>query len=221
LQGHFAAFAAAARTQSQALQVRLQRTTPRERLLLLGLALGALIYAPIAVIEWRTAQEERYTQAMTERSAARLAAAAARRVAAETPDSAALTDLQDWGFEASNVAVAQVRIEQQLVAAAAAAGLANVQITTDEEVTATGPVQWLGAEVEADLRWGPAFAFLDELTGWPEGFRVTRFQYDIRVLPGYVQPGQAPATSGKVRIGVAFPVNLPTAPAAPASGGGT
>ena len=130
----FAGIGPSALAQTRALQARLQRTTPRERILLGGLLLAALVYAPIVVFDWRTAQEDRYIDAMTERSAARLAQAASRRITANAPDQAAIEDMRDWGLEAANVAVAQVRVEQHLVQAATAAGLTNIKITTKEDL---------------------------------------------------------------------------------------
>ena len=195
--------------QARALQARLQRTTPRERLLLGGLMLAALVYAPVAAAGWRTAQEDRYIEAMSERSAARLSRAAARRVALAAADTAAVADMRGWGFEGSNLAVVRVRIEQRLAQTAADAGLANVRIVVDEEPEALGPTRWLGAEVQADLLWRPTFAFLDALTGWPEGFRVLGFAYDGYQPPAAVDPAAPPVRPGapaRVRIGLAFPV---------------
>jgi hypothetical protein len=183
----------------------LQRTTPRERILLGGLLLAALIYAPIVVFDWRTAQEDRYIDAMTERSAARLAQAASKRITANAPDQAAIEDMRDWGLDAANVAVAQVRIEQHLVQAATAAGLTNIKITTEPEIEVIGPTQWLGAQIQADLRWSPTFAFLDAMTGWTAGFRVTQIQYDIPPFQGR-DPAAAPP--GRVTIGLAVPVSV-------------
>lgn len=204
---------------------RLARTTPRERLLLGGLVLGALIYAPIALMEWRSVQEDRYLAAAADRSAARLARSAARRVTASAPNEAALEDMRSWGFEASNVAVAQVRIEQLIVEAGGRAGLTNLKVTADAEPETIGPIQWLGTTVEADLKWGPTFAFLDAMTAWPEGFRITSFAYELapvtQAQAALAAQGLAPAgPTGRMTIGVSVPVRLPAeaAAAVPATG---
>lgn len=204
----FAGISPTALAQIRALQARLQRTTTRERLLLGGLVLAALIYAPIAVFDWRTVQEDRYIDAMTERSAARLARAAAQRITTNAPDQTAIEDMRTWGFEAANVAVAQVRVEQQLVEAATAAGLTNIKITTEPKIEVIGPTQWLGAQIQADLRWTPTFAFLDALTGWVEGFRITQFEYQATTMPAFAlaNPGLGP--TGRVTIGLAVPVSV-------------
>jgi hypothetical protein len=203
------------RTQARALVARLQRTTPRERVLLAVMVLGALVYAPIGAADWRVRQEDRYVDALSARAGARLAASAARRVEAAAADDLAIEDMKTWGFEASNVAVAQVRIEQQLSRVATEAGMTNVSITTDSEIEAIGPTQWLGAEIQADLRWNPTFAFLDRVSAWPEGFRVVGFDYEMTpVSPFQIQQRrqdevQLPPAGGKVRIRLAFPVILP------------
>lgn len=192
----------------RAVEARFQRTTHRERLLIGGLILAALVYAPIATIEWRDAQRDRYIEAMTERSAARLARASSRRITATAPDQAAITDMKTWGFEASNLAVAQVILEQKLVEAATKAGLANVKITADPEIELIGPNQWLGAEVQADLRWSPVFAFLDALTAWPEGFTVKHFRYDITNQPNFIQTEQSAPALGRMTLSIAVPVSV-------------
>lgn len=208
MQGFLADIIASTRASIETLKTRLRRTTMRERILLGGLALGAAAYAPVVALEWRTTQADRYIDALSEQSTARLTADAARRVAAGAADRLALEDMSAWGFEASNPAVAQVLIEQRLLDAASATGLPNPRITTNAKVEAVGPTQWLEAEVQADLRWGPAFAFLDKLGEWPEGFRVTAFRYEITPPNPLLIGVDAPPPSGKLRIGLAFPVRI-------------
>lgn len=193
--------------QTRALQTRLLLTTPRERLLLGALAAGALIYAPLASMDWRAQQEDRYSAAQADQSTARIALSASRSIAARAPEADAIADMQTWGFEAGNVAIAQVMIEQRLVEAAERAELENVRIATDSEIEAVGPTQWLGAEVQADLRWTPTFVFMESIAGWPEGFRITQFRYEITTPLGDTSaPGFVP--SGRVQIGLAFPVTV-------------
>lgn len=208
LQGFFADMIASARASIKTLEDRLRRTTARERILLGGLVLGAAVYTPVAVLEWRASQADRYIDALTEQSTARLTANAARRVAAGAADRLALEDMNGWGFEASNPAVAQVLIEQRLMEAAAATGLPNPRITTNAKVEAVGPTQWLEAEVQSDLRWSPAFAFIDKLGEWPEGFRLTAFRYEVTPPNPLLIGADAPPPSGKLRIGLAFPVRI-------------
>jgi len=81
LQGFFADMVASTQSSINGLKDRLRRTTLRERVLLGGLVLGAAVYAPVAALEWRTTQADRYIDALTDQSTARLSAAAARRVA--------------------------------------------------------------------------------------------------------------------------------------------
>lgn len=194
--------------QVRVLQARLARTTSRERMLLGGLVLGALIYVPIVAMDWRAQQEDRYTTAEADRSTARLALSASRRISAEAPDEAAIEDMQTWGFEAGNIAIAQVQIEQRLVEAATDADLANVRITTDAEIEDIGPTQWLGGELQADLRWAPTFEFLESLAQWPEGFRVTQFRYEITTPAGYVPTDPSFIPAGRVQVGLSFPVKV-------------
>ena len=208
MQGFLADIMASTRASIEMLKDRLRRTTMRERVLLGGLVLGAAIYIPVAALEWRMAQADRYIEALTEQSTARLTANAARRVAEGAADRLALEDMNGWGFEATNPAVAQVLIEQRLLQAAAATGLTNTRITTNAKIEALGPTQWLEAEIQSDLRWGPAFAFLDRVGEWPEGFRVTAFRYEVTSPPPIMPGVEAPPPSGKLRISLAFPVRI-------------
>lgn len=216
MQDIIAGLRASARTHTRALFARLQRTTPRERILLAVMVLAALIYAPISAADWRVRQEDRYVEALTSRASARLAASAARRVQAAAADETALEDMKTWGFEATNVAIAQVRIEQRLAKAATDAAMTNFIITTDAEPETIETTQWLGAEIQADLRWTPTFAFLDRVAAWPEGFRVVGFDYEMNPAAavqvqqaGAVGQGQPVPASGKLRLRLAFPVTLP------------
>ena len=191
------------------MSVRLQRTTTRERLLLGGLVMIALIYAPVAAFEWRNAREDLYVDAVTDRAAARLARDSARRITSGAAADATRADMEGWGFNASNVPVAQVLIERRLMEAAAQVGLPNARVTMDDEVEQIGSVTWLGGELQADLVWKGVFGLLDTVGGWPEGFRVTGFHYQMRpTQPGAVYvPGGPPI--GSVRLGLSFPVVVP------------
>lgn len=193
----------------ESLKARFQRTTMRERVLLACLVMGMLLYAPVAAFEYRTDKAEAYVNALSDQASAKLTANTARRIAAGAADQMALEDMKSWGFEATNPAVAQTLIEYRLVEAATAAGLNNPTITTSQQVEAIGPTQWMSAEIQADLRWGATFAFLDNLGEWPEGFRVTSFRYQLTpvnpMLAGLPQMGPL----GKVQIGLSFPVRVP------------
>ena len=210
-------------TRSRALVVRFQRTTARERLLLGALAVGVMVYAPVFAMDQKATASDRYIDAVTERAAARLSLNAARRAAADPLDRAVFEDMRSWGIDASNPSTAQVLLERRLFEAATRAKLVNVQITTRAEIETLGATQWVEGEVQADLRWTPTFAFLDVLAGWPEGYRITSFQYETTpppaqntgIPPEILAMTAASQPLGRVRIGVAMPVRL----AAGAEGG--
>lgn len=207
LQGFTAEFLATVRVRVRTVEERLARATPREKLLLGGLVLGALSYAVIAAVDFRTTREQAYLDAVTERAAARLEAQSARRISGAAANADAIRDMQGWGFKATNTAVAQVLIERRLLEAATDARLARLKMTVDPEMESRGPTRWMTAQVEADLIWRGVFAFLDTLSGWPEGFQVTRFGYEVRpVPPGMESLGLM--SPGTVRIGLAFPVEV-------------
>ncbi len=205
---------ASTRASVETLKARLRRTTARERILLALLALSAAFYAPVAALEARSARAEAYVDALGEQSAARLTANAARRIAEGAADRMALDDMNAWGFEAANPAIAQVLIEQRLLQAAHAVELPDPRITTNAKVEDIGPTQWLEVEVQAGLRWGPTFAFLDKLGEWPEGFRVVGFRYELTPPRPQARDAEPPWTSGKLWLRLAFPVRLDAAPPA-------
>ena len=93
MQGFFTDMVASTRASIETLKDRLRATTLRERALLGVLALGAAVYAPVAALEWRTTQADRYIDALSEQSTARLTANAARRIAAGAADRLALDEL--------------------------------------------------------------------------------------------------------------------------------
>ena len=87
------------------------------------------------------------------------------------------------GFEATNVPIAQVRVESLLVGAATRAQLVAPRITSDDELEEIGPTRWITAQVETDLTWTPIFNFLDELGRLETGFRVVSFGFDVEAQP--------------------------------------
>ena len=141
-------------------------------------------------------------------ASAKLAYAAAQRIEAATSDRAALEDMKTWGFSALNAEVAAVDIERRLVETATRAELPAFTIVTESEPVVTGPTAWMGAEIQAGLRWTPTFDFLDAVAAWPEGFQVTHFSYTTGTPPPPGALYDRLMGDSKVRIGLAFPVRL-------------
>lgn len=190
------------------LRARVERTTPRERLLLVGLGIGALLYGLVSASEFRNRQEDMLAEALADRAEAQLARSSATRTAASAPDQMALEDMQSWGVTAANISIAQVRIEGRLLAAATAAELANARITTDDDLVEVGPTQWLHAEVETDLNWTSTFAFLEEVGRLPSGFRIVEFGFDVEPQRGIVNPDEFRPPRGRIRMTLGFPVRI-------------
>jgi hypothetical protein len=197
------------------LRARVGRTTPRERLLLASLGVGALLYSLVSASEFRHRQEDMLAEALADRAQAHLARSSATRTAASAPDQMALEDMQSWGLAAANVSIAQVRIENRLLEAATAAELANAQITTDDDLVEVGPTQWLHAEVETDLNWTSTFAFLEEVGRMPSGFRIVEFGFDVQPERGRRNPEEFRPPRGRIRMTLGFPVEIEQGVAAP------
>ncbi|MGV3580243.1 hypothetical protein [Brevundimonas sp.] len=195
------------------IQLRLDRTTPRERILLAGLAIGALLYAAVSAFDYQTRQQDLYSEALADRVTARAAQSAATRARQGAPDQAAIDDMRDWGVEATNVAVAQVRVEAMLLEATKRVDLFPARVTSDGELEEIGSTQWIHADIQTELNWTPTFALFDELGKLPTGFRVVSFGFDIEpARPRPVRAGAPPAPplppTGTIRIGLAFPVDI-------------
>lgn len=191
---------------------RLERTTTRERVLLFGLVLAGALYAPVYALDSRAAQSDAYVDAVGDQTSARLAAQNARRIQAKAVDSALIADMQTWGFKAQNASIAQVLIEHRLVTAAEKVGLLNPVITVQPQVHVEGPTHWMSVEVQTDLRWAPAFAFIDEVGEWPEGFRLTNFKYEILPQRQMSRSDEVLAERGTITYRLAFPVQLEVLP---------
>lgn len=199
---------ASLRTLFRDLKLRLQSTTPRERLLLAGLAIGGLLYGLVSAFEFRGQQETFLADALAERAEAQLARVRASGTAANAPDQMALEDMRSWGVAGANVAIAQVRIEERLLDASTSAQLANARITTDDNLVEVGPTQWLHAEVETDLNWTSAFAFLEEVGRLPSGFRVVEFGFTVEPQTGFTNPDEFRPPRGRIRMTLGFPVKI-------------
>lgn len=191
------------RTYANALRARLVRTTSRERLLLGALAAGAILYAPIAALDARDRAEITYADALSARDTARRARVQAVAANSQAARDLAIRDMNEWGFDGSNLAIVRVRIEQALSDAATKADMAGVAIETSDAATAIGPITWVAAQVQGDLLWSPTFRLLDDVAGWPEGFRVTRFAFEKAPPPAF--EGAQVLTPGRVTIGFEFP----------------
>jgi len=178
-------------------------------LLLSGLVAGAILYAPIAALDARDRAEVAFADALSARDTARRARVQAVSATNRASRDLAIQDMSDWGFEGSNLSIVGVRIEQALTEAATEAALTGVAIETNDAATSTGPVTWVAAQVQGDLLWTPTFRLLDEVAGWPEGFRITRFAFEMPPPPAF--EGATVLSRGRITIGFDFPTRTATA----------
>lgn len=191
----------------------LQKTTPRERVLIAVLVLGASLYAPVHALEKLNQGSEAYVDALGDQASVRLAAEAARRVQAQAVSQVAIEDMESWGIKAANAPIAQLIIERKLVEAAEKAGVTDPVITTHAGVKSEGLIHFIHADVETELLWNPAFALIEALGEWPEGFRVTGFRYEISPAVISSRNRDAPMQDrGKIYFSLAFPVVLEEMP---------
>lgn len=190
-------------SQWAAVAARLRQTTQRERLLLAALGVGVLVYAPVLAWDARDRAEVAYAEALATREAAERDRQRALSARSSSARDLALEDMSRWGFEGANAETLRVRLEQDVQKAAADAGMTGVTLVPNDATNQTGPVTWIPIEVQGDLTWTPTLNFLDEIAGWPEGFRVTRFAFERPPPPAF--EGAPPSTAGRIRLELEFP----------------
>lgn len=196
------------RAYTGAIYARLLRTTQRERLLLGGLVAAAILYAPVAALEARDQAETAYSDALAAQDTARRTQIQAVNANDRAARQLAVQDMSSWGFEGANIDIVRVRIERDLIVSADNAEMTGTAIQTSETPITTGPITWVSAQVQGNLAWTPTFKLLNDVAGWPEGFRVTRFAFEKAPPPAF--EGALVMTPGRVTIGLDFPTRIVT-----------
>ncbi len=190
------------------LGARFQATTPRERMLLAGLAAGGCLWALTASMDAAEGARQRYAEALLVVSALDARVAQAQRAQAADVVEARLSRYERWRFEGPNVETIAVQLEQRLATVAADAGLpaARIRVETPDPPL-PGETFWLRASVESGLLWTPAFDFLDLVSSWPQAHEVVGVHMEV----SQVGRGASPRPGrpiGQFRIDLRFPARI-------------
>ena len=156
------------------LRARLDRATPRERLLLAALAAAGLAALPFAAHDWagRRAADAAADTARLEalRAAddgARLRGAAARLDGLEAR-------VRAWSPPAPSFATARVLVEQEVAVAAAQARVTNLKIHAAETPDRLGPASFVRVEVSSGFSWAGLAEMIRRLAAVRPGYVVER-----------------------------------------------
>ena len=140
---------------------RWRRTTPRERLLLTGLALAAAAAAPVAAQGWAAAQVSREAESAARLQQLRATADAGRLRGAQARLEVLEARVRAWSAPAPSFAVARVQAEQDVAVAASQAGLTALEVRAAETPDVIGGIAFVRVELSGG---GFAWRRLAELT---------------------------------------------------------
>ena len=156
------------------LSARLRRATPRERLLLAGLAAAGLVALPFLAHEWASGRA-----ADAAADAARLQALRAADDGARLRGTAARLDglearMRAWSPPAPSFATARVLVEQEVAVAAAQAHVTSLEIHAAETPDRLGPATFVRVEVSSSFSWAALGEMTRRLAATRPGYVVER-----------------------------------------------
>ncbi len=138
---------------------RLQRLSPRERVLVGAACLVALVFAPLKALDWSQVEFQKLVEARASLSAAQAQGdpTQLRRVIKQVNDGMARLKAGAW--DAPSFPVARVLVEQDVAVAAVKAGIVQPQVAASEQPEMIGPARFARVEVSGPFTW-PTFAAL-------------------------------------------------------------
>ncbi len=146
------------------------KVSVRERRLLAGLALLALILAPMKAFEMRAealaANEAAHAELQLAKTNARRASG--QGVAAQLQKTR--DEIREWSWAAPSVAVGQVMAQNEMSSLAASGGLAGAEVRASGRPEPAGSVTLVGVEVTAPFSWSGLSGFLSGLSSSGKGF---------------------------------------------------
>ena len=163
----------------------LSRMSPRERWLAGLLGLVAILAAAVTATEWAADQREREVLALADLQARRQAAA---RITAGGPGPglrAQLAAAQAWSLNAPDLWIARVRVEEQLAAAALAAGVKDAQVEVFAGAEADGAQPLVRAEISGPYLRPQLAALLQGIYASPAAVVVERIQVKAVEEPSF------------------------------------
>lgn len=156
------------------LRARLDRTTPRERVLLAGLAAAGLVALPFLAHEWAGRRAADAAADTARLQALRAADDGARlRGAAERLDGLEAR-VRGWSPPAPSFATARVLVEQEVAVAAAQAHVTSLEIHAAETPDRVGPATFVRVEVSSSFSWPSLAEMTRRLAAARPGYVVER-----------------------------------------------
>jgi hypothetical protein len=125
-------------TMMPAASAQFARINARERKLLAGLALAALVVAPIKTLDWAQAAGERQAQAQQSLDTALLVARNARGGGVQGQLAQQRKDINSWSWQASSAPIGRVVAQDQITAIAAKAGMIGAEIKPADKIDKIG-----------------------------------------------------------------------------------
>lgn len=167
----------------EAMDAQVARMKPRERKLVIGLGLVALVIAPIKAFDMAQTALERNLQARGELDAARQTAKGARGGGVQAQLERQRQEIRGWSWQAASPAIGRVIIQDQIAGLAAEAGMREPDIRSAERIEQIGEVSLVRVDVAAPFTWASYTAFLASLNRIQKGFLI-----DSMVLEDDDQP---------------------------------
>jgi hypothetical protein len=163
----------------------LARTSPRERWLAVLLALVVLAGGTFQAWSWTAAQRDRAISAQADLALARQARVVASRDALNGFDQAQLQALSNWSLKGGDIWMARLKVEQQLSAAAEAAGVHDAEVQVAEAAEAQGGFPLLRAEVGGPYVKSSLAALLKHIYADRQAVLVDRLQVEAAEQPQF------------------------------------
>ncbi len=159
-------------------RARWERSTPRERYLLLALAAAGLLALPFLAQGWAsgrvvdaTADTARLQALQAADDGARLRTAALRVQALEDR-------VHAWSPPAPSFATARVLVEQEVAVAAAQAGVTSLEVHAADAPDRLGPARFVRVEVSSSFSWASLAQLTRRLAAVRPGVVVERASTD-------------------------------------------
>jgi hypothetical protein len=173
----------------------LARTSARERVLAALLGLIVLMSAALVALDWSQTQEDRAAAAVVALQAREQARARAARGGLDAAGRQQLSAVDAMALKAPDLWIARVRIEEQLAAAVAEAGVREPEITVAAAEAEPGALPTVRAEVSG--AWSkPAFAgLLTRLASGPYAVMVEHVQAELGDNPRFILSLEWPVES--------------------------
>lgn len=132
----------------------------RERALLVGCAVVAILVAPVLAADWARVAGDRVIaarSALDERRAVHPASGSARALRE------VMAEVEAWSYVTDTVPLARIGLQNQLATTAQAAGLNDVRLSIDDQLVLDRGVPLVRAELSAGFSWDGLTAFFEGL----------------------------------------------------------